>query len=473
MCKLRIADLVPALCILLLVGCGSTPTTYRVVPAQQAKGDDLSLDPPLLVLPPGTTRDQDGAVVKVDLLDVVIGGLSCYGKTVPDHASPKGLHAAIIRVSSNTGTARALRLSGSAAFESPETLSAAWSAWWQAYHQTLDGCLIGNAESEIRYRLLTRRPARAAETVEALFGFHPRKPDTVGQRAIILRPGITVCANDVAPYEVPNLRWIASGTSACVTMVNAPQGGSMFAAAAGRLGNITDTDWVTGQLYRVESWSEVPGQTDGAPRQYVLVLPRSMPTQPPEGQMRVGALPLIFGADARDPDSLRIVLSCAQSDVLEVTKLATAEDATYQHIPCVTRAAPGRSDLSKIRPMVFKLGERGIADPKFTILVNEHAIEVDIGSTLGDVIDRLARVTSEQDWGGLMADPKIDQASRADIDRGLRQATSGAHRAQLARILGQVALERWFDGRLVPVDVSAVSATADALPLQPGDRISW
>ena len=224
------------------------------------------LDPQLLVVPPGTRLDR--GLVSVDAFRLAGWRSDCETKELSVPVAKGALSAAIVTDWSDGPAAQILRVSGTEPFASSDALSKAWSEWWdhEGAWATRD-CLGPDAKEAVRRTLLSQRPRRSAEALEAQFGFHPRKviAETVeSRRAVVLRPGTKVCATDVAPTG-GNTAFRASGGDICTSMVDGPRGGALFDAAAGRIVGITSPgDWEPGKLHSVTSWSEVP--RDDQPR---------------------------------------------------------------------------------------------------------------------------------------------------------------------------------------------------------------
>jgi hypothetical protein len=453
-------------CAALLSGCVTAPPNYRVVHADADTGDLQNLDPPLLLLPPGTDLQTD--VFSVDALRLPTWSLECGWKESP--GAQGALSARIVTEWHDGAAAQVFRVSGGReSFASPEALSKAWTEWWnRADNTAMRACLGEGSGPIVRSTLLNQRPRRSADAFEAHFGFHPRKAGPAGtfkvRRAILLRPGMKVCASDAAPTTgnakvAPLLRM--SGGDTCASMVDDPRGGTLFDAAAGRIGGITDpADWAPGPppadrptRYDVASWSEVP--RDDQPRHYVLIYPRRMPTFPTSVVQSAGQFPLILGVSARRPTSLQIALTCSAETYDEVANLCRG---ALKDLSCA-KAVAGDDVPDDDRPLCFRFGERGIISARFDVFVKGAAVEVPVGSTLGDLINRAAPGLASLEAIGAAA------AARADADFVSREG--------LERTLRRVTLERWFGGRLVKVDHSQVGVGAVALPLMPGDRLSW
>jgi hypothetical protein len=110
---------------------------------------------------------------------------------------------------------------------------------------------------------------------------------------------------------------------------------------------------------------------------------------------------------------------------------------------------------SSAQVVCYTFGERAILGASFLVFVNGAAIEVAVGTTVGDMAAAVAPDLSSPDL--IAPPPGVDRAA------GERVRTN----------LSRLRMQRVFDGLMASVDLSDAGEKAYNLRLQPGDRLSW
>ena len=327
------------------------------------------------------------------------------------------------------------------AFTSVRNLNAALDAWFEDPRSAKFIECYKLSQNSVRRSLLAQRPQLASEILDFQFAFDAGA-DTQRLRTILLRPGVRVCASDVAPID-RNLSWRALG-STCARLVGAPNGGILFDATAGRYTGLASPvhngAQDNGTPYRIASFSEIQ-RTNGHPHAWVLVYPETLLEKYSDStDPTIVEIPLLVGFELGKEESTSALLE---------TFLQTSTDLATDRL----------NDICKDATVIcYTFGERVLFTVDFVVLVNGSPMDVGIGATVGDIAAVVAPDLFARDLLSPAAQAsEIDQAARA--------------RAELN--LSRLKMSRVFDGRLAPIDFSQAGASAYSLPLQPGDRLTW
>lgn len=431
----RLLAVAAATCSVALGGC-LLPQAYRVTPAAGGAG--------LQVEAPNVYRTSEG------LRSVLYFPDRGPSAKCPLRAEAGGIVARGVGAARGGRVVTAIRFdAGEAVFATPAALQAALGQWWaDEATKSFRQCYELSQEASVRRSLLAQRPQSAAELLDAQFAFDAGR-DPKRLRTIFLRPGMRICATDVAPEDdtrTPRY-WIAQAPS-CTRIAGAPDGGLLFDPVAGRFDSLTMPSInygldEKGDAHRVASWSEIRRPIAG-PHAWLVVFPqcpRCMPTTYDSSPPPYHDVPLLVGI-----------------------RLDAGEGATPSELVELTSPAPGLPSLriatvcAKSNVLCYRFGERAMFTVEFTVFVNGAAQDVAIGTTLGDI--------------AAMVSPDLfsrELVSPAGWASGVDEAARSRARLNLSRLK----MQRVFDGRLAPVDLSRAGADAYALPLQPGDRLNW
>jgi hypothetical protein len=238
-----------------------------------------------------------------------------------------------------------------------------------------------------------------------------------------------VCAADVAPDRTDSGLRIA-GTS-CARVVGAPEGGSIFDPAIGRMNNLqSETVNLASGINRIGGWTEVQ-RPNWLPMVFVLIQPRDLPASidsaapsVPTGPTILAGVKLVDG-HGDPPPGLRDILG----------QSTEVPDARVMHI-C--------RDLKDV--VCYSLGERSVITAAFDVTLNGRSQEVGVGATVGDVLDMLAPDLTALDLMGA-----VDMARSADPTA----------KARLADAVALFRMYRVFAGRL---ERTFLPATPGTLP---------
>jgi hypothetical protein len=313
-----------------------------------------------------------------------------------------------------------------------KALEDALTQWWGSEKtKTLRTCYRLDQASVAR-SLIAQRPKSEQELFKSQFIFAPNDPLTPA-RALLLRPGLRVCASDVASDDREKAAWVTAGTT-CARVTRAPEGGAWFEPMFGRL-QMSKAAHAYGQTYRIGSWAEIQ-RPSLAPHLWLLIYPVELPANYESDHPHLSKLPVLAGiamSEGTRPGQLDAFLKAAQSN----------------HGKAVSALC------SSAQVVCYTFGERAILGASFLVFVNGAAIEVAVGTTVGDMAAAVAPDLSSPDL--IAPPPGVDRAA------GERVRTN----------LSRLRMQRVFDGLMASVDLSDAGEKAYNLRLQPGDRLSW
>lgn len=440
-----------------LSACSSERLAFRLdcldAKARAVSGDCGPPVPPVTrttvrISPPGAQQDEQGAIsVLVD--HVVRQGSDCRPREL---AATVGYLALRVRSADRMAGGQPKLEIAAAPSIAPTRLSVvhAWNRFLVSPEPSavaLRRCLTDDAAATVRSYLATYWPAEAWSAFAAGNGFDP----TEGRRAFVLRPGMKVCAREMKSEAASN----------CAHVVNSPRGGMMFDPGVGRIPGVFDPppDGPPRQnkVEQVRSWAEIPFDDRGS-QNFIVVIPRSMVRTGEEepGFRDAGTRFTIFAFDSRSKLLPRIVLSCSRAEVRSVNALCGSKQSfrTCAKKDALNDPAVGDETLARVPNMPFdcyQFGIRTTVQVLATISVNGRPVEMPVGTTLGDLLDRFAPTAHAFD---LVRDSRTDVQVRAEILR----------RVRITRRLGSSAF---------PVDTSSVGPAAAQIPLQHGDSVVW
>jgi hypothetical protein len=452
--------IVAALC----AGCQHLEQSFRLERAEAAAGGgDLLLIPPnvravgsdrfALDFPVTTRPDQSGCARPTETHGAVTGSLA------PDFRSDGAVDATFRLVVRRVDV------------DSRHRLMSVWSAWLEdAVSGDIRRCLGEAALAGIGRRLGLERPLPMSELMTAQFSWQ-KEGASSAPRATLLRPGMRVCAVDAVVDPRDQDKWYHPSTGpACAQLAQRPKGGLLFDAGLGRVPALTTVP-KQAESRLVASWGEMPGVDHDSSKAgaFILRQPRGLPRSNKGGA--VGPINQSLLIAANTGLSARVVLACANEDteIEQFCLTGKLPEAGKPGTPtCVTDALRDPEVIAdqqlggpKPEPhqvehnvKCFHFGVRGLVSAEYTVWAQKSPVDVAVGTTLGDLIDRFVAPPS-----GL---PRI-----AD------NAVASPPNPDGWRAVDRLRLQRPFRGLLHPVDLSGAGAAALSLPLSPGDELSW
>ncbi len=424
----------PAALFVLVLGCVH-PREYRVA---TSSGEPY-------VIPPNTyLRSVCNGVpgrVSIDVFDVASQGASCGRADDGD-----GLSALILYTFRRDHIAVSARFTGnSQLFGDRATLASAFDRWVASNSGEKEFIKCTKLDvAATRRSLLAQRPMTGAESLEEGLGFRGGATEPSPHallRTVVLRPGMSVCAADVASAAPAGSGLMLAGTS-CARVVGAPEGGATFDPMLGTINNLQSATLNFGMgIHRIGSWAEVqrPGREAMI---FVVIEPRDLPAfidpaadPEPTGPSILAGIKLRDGAGEPPPGLLAILSAGSAIHDLRVDEVCKLADV-----------------------VCFSLGLRSIITAMFDVALNGQTRNMGVGATVGDVLDLVS-----PDLFGL------DLMGAAGVALG----SDASARARLAQSISQLRMERVFEGRLVRVRLRTDLHAVVTLPLQPGDRFAW
>lgn len=223
----------------------------------------------------------------------------------------------------------------------------------------------------------------------------------------------------------------------------------MFDPARSILGQFTNHVLSPSEIHPVGSWAEIPHFA--IPRQYIVRYPQLLPTKP--GDDTDVKYPLILAVDSTTPGAVDKALECRMETDAKIAIFCRGSDADFDNLAC---SPPGTKPEK--RPLCFRFGERGVITNRFTVFANGLPVEMAVGATIADFLDRMT--------------PDLN-ATWDVIGAAAAAKNEGQARQRLAQSLAALHLQRRVGSQLVDVDLRAAGVDATDLPLLPGDHLSW
>lgn len=417
-----------------LAGC-LLPQPYRVSSAGATTPPQLRIEGP-------NVYRTSGGVVSILYFPAVVTDGSCQIR-----AGAGGLLARRAQAQRGGRTVTAVRFEDrGGTFASRAALSAAIDEWWLSPDTTQFRDCFNLDQASVRRSLLAQRPQSAAELLDAQFAFDGGA-DTQRLRTVLLRPGMRICATDGIPEENDRSpRYYQPLSANCTRLVGAPEGGVLFDPVAGRFGGLTHPNHGYQAIHRVASWGEIQ-RPQRDPHLWALVLP-----QCPQ------CLPVSY--EVADPDNPEPDYKYPLLVGIRLDKEGSSPPEVPDLLGSSTKLPHRRVEglCAKDRVICYRFGSRTTFTTDFPVYVNGAAQDVGVGTTIGD----MAAIASPDLFSQTLFSPAaiastIDEAARDRVHLGL----------------SRLKMQRVIDGRLVNVDLSAAGVAAYALPLQPGDRLTW
>lgn len=419
----------------LIAGCGFLagcvgPQSYRVT----SQGGELWIETPY------SFRESQNSVSLAYFSSQPVA--SC-----PLYARAGTLTARWANVMRAGHSAAALLFNGpEATVKDEKQLLAALDAWWGDTHTAAFRACHRLDQASVRRSLLAQRPQSASGLLKSQFAldYPPEGQEKNRGITLLLRPGMRLCANDVASNGRKDTEWRVGGAS-CARVVRAPEGGAIFDPVFGRFNGLGHNVHHK-ETVQVSSWSEIErpcyvssgGNACARAHTWMLIYPEEIPGhfEDPSRTPSQDRWPILAGiamSEGEFPEVLREFLkpgSLTHADRLE----AFCHDD---------------------RVVCYRFGVRAAFTVDFVVFVNGAPFDVAVGSTVGDIAATIAP--------DLFSTELIAPASAAD---------PSAHERAMVNI-SRLKMSRVFDGYVVPVDFSNAGVDAYKMPLQPGDRLIW
>lgn len=454
--------IVAALC----AGCQHLEQSFRLERAEAAaSGGDLLLIPPnvravgsdrfALDFPVMTKPDQSGCA-----------------RPSKTHGDVTGSLAPDLRSDNTDATFRLVVKRADVG--SRHKLMSAWSAWLKdAAESDIGRCLGDAALAVIGRRLGLERPIPVSELAIAQFSWQTEGAVSA-PRATLLRPGMHVCGVDAVVDPKDPDKWYQPGNGpVCAQLTQRPGGGLLFDAFLGRIPEL-NAELDPPKSQPVASWGEMPGADHklSEAAAFILWQPLKLRRSQSGGKLRPIDQSQLIATNSGL--AARVVLSCAgkeygEKEIETICLNGKLPEAGKSETPKCVKDALSDPEVIADRQVggsqpephkaqhgvkCFRFGARGMLTAGHTVWVQTSAVDVGVGTTLGDLVARFIAPPS-----GL---PRVDDnavTSPPDLDG--------------ARAVHRLRLERPFRGRLHAVELEGAGAAALSLPMLPGDQLSW